>query len=177
MSTHNTLISLNEETLELSADLATEWGWKDDVTFEMKLRDDVTFHDGSKFTADDVVYTFNRMIAEKASNVSTLASVEAVDEYTVRMTMNSPNMDWEMILSDTQSSILSEEACEADPEEGFAIGSGAWKVEDWTQGDYVDGDEQSFTLEKNMLRNTAVAISHKVYLEKFFAIIGNKMNA
>lgn len=47
----------------------------------------------------------------------------------------------------------------------------------FTQGDYVDGDEQSFTLEKNMLRNTAVAISHKVYLEKFFAIIGNKMNA
>lgn len=46
----------------------------------------------------------------------------------------------------------------------------------FAQGDYVDGDEQSFTLEKNMLRNTAVAISHKVYLEKFFGIIGNKVN-
>ena len=46
----------------------------------------------------------------------------------------------------------------------------------FAQGDYVDGSEQEFSLEKNMLRNTAVAISHKVYLEKFFTIIDEKVN-
>ena len=40
----------------------------------------------------------------------------------------------------------------------------------------MDGSEQEFSLEKNMLRNTAVAISHKVYLEKFFTIIDEKVN-
>src|SRR5690606_27646670 len=37
--------------------LATSWTQVDDVTLEMDLRDDITWHDGEAFDADDVVYT------------------------------------------------------------------------------------------------------------------------
>ena len=38
----------------------------DDRTLEFKLRDDVVFHDGTKFSADDVVYTLNWVIDPKS---------------------------------------------------------------------------------------------------------------
>ena len=47
--------------------LATEWKFLDDLTLEMKLRKDVTFHDGGKFTAEDVLFTFQR---GKANSIS-----------------------------------------------------------------------------------------------------------
>jgi len=47
---------------KLVPSLATDWKRTDDRTLEMNLRKDVTWQDGSPFTADDVVYTFNRLI-------------------------------------------------------------------------------------------------------------------
>lgn len=47
---------------KLVPSLATDWKRTDDRTFEMNLRRDVTWQDGSPFTAEDVVYTFNRLI-------------------------------------------------------------------------------------------------------------------
>ena len=41
--------------------LATGYEWIDNVTLEFDLRDDVVFHDGSSFDADDVVYTVNHI--------------------------------------------------------------------------------------------------------------------
>ena len=41
--------------------LATSWTLLDDTTWEVKLRQDVKFHDGSPFTAADVVYNFDRI--------------------------------------------------------------------------------------------------------------------
>mgnify|MGYP001555813065 CR=1 FL=1 len=42
--------------------LAVSWKAIDDLTWEFKLRPDVKFHDGSPFTADDVVFTFERAV-------------------------------------------------------------------------------------------------------------------
>ena len=40
--------------------LATSWKWVDDRTLELKLRQDVKFHDGSDFTAADVAFSIER---------------------------------------------------------------------------------------------------------------------
>ncbi len=45
--------------------LATEWVWEDDTTLTFTLREDVRFHNGNEFTAEDVLYTL-----EKASESS-----------------------------------------------------------------------------------------------------------
>ncbi len=73
--------------------LATEWRATDDMTFEFDLVEGVTFSNGEALTAEDVVFTFERIITEGAVDGQTspragllgpLASVEAVDDHTVR---------------------------------------------------------------------------------------------
>jgi peptide/nickel transport system substrate-binding protein len=69
--------------------LAESWSRIDDTTIEFKLRQDVKFHDGTKMTADDVVYTFGWLIdpASKLryNNLDFVARIEKVDDYTVRI--------------------------------------------------------------------------------------------
>lgn len=79
--------------------LATSWNRLDDVTLDLTLRQDVTFHNGAPFTAEDVVFTFDRImnpgdntdVVEAGSYFSTFTSVEAIDPYTVRITTELPD--------------------------------------------------------------------------------------
>lgn len=78
-------------------ELAEEMNWVDDTTLEVKIREGVTFHNGEDLTAEDVVFTFERIINENAIEypephtsprkglIAPLESVEMVDDYTVRM--------------------------------------------------------------------------------------------
>ena len=77
-------------------ELAEAMNWLDDTTLEVKLRQGVKFHNGQEMTADDVVFTFERIITENAIEypeahtsprkglISPLESVEKVDDYTVK---------------------------------------------------------------------------------------------
>jgi peptide/nickel transport system substrate-binding protein len=73
--------------------LATEWS-TDGKTYTFTLRDDVTFHSGNPLTADDVVFSFNRLLALGQGFASLfegrVESVEAVDPHTVKFTLNEP---------------------------------------------------------------------------------------
>lgn len=79
--------------------LATAWERLSDTELELTLRDDVTFHNGEPFSADDVVFTFERMLnadpesdlQEAKTYFSTFTSVEKVDDYTVKITTAAPD--------------------------------------------------------------------------------------
>lgn len=99
---HNFLHHIYETLLdrddagEAQPRLATEWNLKegDDTVWVFKLREGVTFHDGSPFTADDVVFSIERAKSE-GSNMRQLhvdvESVTAVDDYTVEFQMAGPS--------------------------------------------------------------------------------------
>jgi peptide/nickel transport system substrate-binding protein len=82
--------------------LAESLTWVDDVTLEVTLRQDAQFHDGEAVTADDVVYTFDRIIQENAIDypephtsprkglIAPLTAIEQVDDTTVRMHFSGP---------------------------------------------------------------------------------------
>src|SRR6266446_3890173 len=74
------LISKNwRGNLEAVPGLATEWRRVDDQTVELKLRQDVKFHNGDEMTSDDVVFTFSRerMFGEtEAKSRSTIQAFE-----------------------------------------------------------------------------------------------------
>ncbi|MDE4096508.1 ABC transporter substrate-binding protein [Phaeobacter gallaeciensis] len=79
--------------LTLQPELAESWeAGSDGWTF--KLREGVKFHDGADFTAEDVVFSFERAnheasdYKEQAKNVT---SVEVIDEYTVKLMTDGPN--------------------------------------------------------------------------------------
>ncbi|HEX3970577.1 MAG TPA: ABC transporter substrate-binding protein, partial [Stellaceae bacterium] len=56
---YETLISYDERNHKFVPRLAKAWRQVDDKTFEFDLRDDVKFHNGDHFDADDVVGTIN----------------------------------------------------------------------------------------------------------------------
>ena len=71
--------------------LAVSWKAIDDKTWEIKLREDVTFHDGTPFTAEDVVFSFARIPTLLNSPSSFIYAVkpvvrtEVVDPHTLRL--------------------------------------------------------------------------------------------
>ena len=89
------LVYRNPETFDYEPLLATEWTRIDDLTWEFKLREGVTFHDGSAFDADDVVWTLNTYAdpetgARSQASVSWIDRIEAVDPMTVRVVSKTP---------------------------------------------------------------------------------------
>lgn len=65
----NRLVSLDPETLEPRPELASAWTLADDgLTLTFTLRDDVTFHDGTPFTADDVIGTLETVRREEVAS-------------------------------------------------------------------------------------------------------------
>ena len=85
----DTLIYRDPETFQLKPLLASSWRYADPTTLEFELRPGVSFHDGSAFTADDVVYTVNSILTDKRvavpSNFAFLAGAEKIDDLHVRL--------------------------------------------------------------------------------------------
>ncbi|HSH49993.1 MAG TPA: ABC transporter substrate-binding protein [Halomonas sp.] len=73
------------QDLEFEPRLATEWEQVDDTTMRMTLRQGVTFHSGNPFTAEDVVWTVERLkrSPDFKAIFEPIGSVTAVDEHTV----------------------------------------------------------------------------------------------
>lgn len=71
---------------------------EDRLVYTFTLRDDVTFHNGAVVTANDVVKSFETCAATTvdtalAAALSAVKTVEAVDETTIKLTLNEPNGD------------------------------------------------------------------------------------
>ncbi len=80
----NGLVRLNPDNLLPIPDLATQWSVSpDNLTYTFTLRNDVKFHDGSKFTADDVKFTYELMLNEKV-NSPRRAPLSIIDSITVK---------------------------------------------------------------------------------------------
>ncbi len=72
--------------------LAESWEMEGDEAYTFKLRDDVLWHDGVRFTANDVVFTIDYIKEHPYIWVSSdiIKAAEAVDDYTVRISLNQP---------------------------------------------------------------------------------------
>jgi peptide/nickel transport system substrate-binding protein len=125
--------------------LATEWELVDDTTIVFKLRDDVTFHDGSKMTAEDVVYSL-ALGATSSFSKTVFSSIDpentkALDEYTVELKLLNPYAPLFEALASFRGAILCKAARESmgETEYGRApVGTGPMKFVQWVSGDRID---------------------------------------
>ena len=102
MNLYDGLVRYRDGTLEVEPALASDWQVSDDGTeYTFTLREGVTFHDGTPFDAEAVVFNFERMLNEDhpyadtgpfplAFFFSAVDTVEAVDDTTVKFTLNEP---------------------------------------------------------------------------------------
>ncbi len=82
------------KTLELVPALALKWEQTNPKTWRFYLRPKVTFHDGSPFAADDVVFSIGRVKADgsdMAYSVGTVTEVKKIDVLTVDFVMDKTN--------------------------------------------------------------------------------------
>lgn len=114
-------------------DLATAWqASADAMEWTIDLRPGVTFHDGSSFGPEDVVYTFDRIMDPEidspvASVLQIISGVEVVDEDTVKIVLSSPHADLPLLLLDYRIRMIPEGSGDTIATTG--IGTGAFKLE------------------------------------------------
>ena len=137
----NRLVSFDTADKELKPMLAesykSEEGGK---VWTFVLKQGVLFQNGEELTADDVLFTHERALEKgvvTAGWADGIEKIEALDDYTVKITLYTGNQDYAFQLSDVSASILNREACEADPEMGCAVGTGGWKIKEFVANDYT----------------------------------------
>ncbi|MDN7241652.1 ABC transporter substrate-binding protein [Planococcus sp. N028] len=143
------------EDLAPSPDLAKEWETSEnELEWTFRLRDDVKWHDGEQFTADDVAFTFNEIVlneelgANNTSYFQNLKEVQAVDDYTVKFILESPLAALPAYLSFNTEIIPQHIFKGQDPWELTSfnkekpVGTGAFKLKSYTSG-------QNVVLERN----------------------------
>ena len=140
---YNTLLSRDPNKLDgYLPELATEWGPNEDYTvWTCKLRDDVKFHNGEPFTADDVLFTYEAFMEVPGSTgalkFGEVTEVEVLGDYEVAFHLEKPNVEFEDNLANHGTLIMNREAVEADPELGPRIGTGVWKFDDFKANTYL----------------------------------------
>ncbi len=108
---YNSLCQINDD-LSTRPELAEEYSANGDNTeWTFKLRKGVKFHDGSSFTADDVVYSMSRHYGDKSTSkakplVADVKEWKKVDSHTVKAIMSSPNADLPVILGTPHFKII-----------------------------------------------------------------------
>ena len=146
MQMYETLIARDNETMEYMPQLAESWEYLDDTTIRFHLRDDVYFHDGSHFTANDVKFTFMRgkdctLKAYSFEPFDCDASA-VVDEYTFDLKTKEPFPAAFDYLVGNAMLIVGENAVNsaANVDEygrNPTGGTGPWKFKEWIAGDRV----------------------------------------
>lgn len=129
--------------------LALSWELVEPTIMELKLRQGVTFHNGERMTADDVVFSFNRMFLSSfppyqvraKDRLSNFEKAEKVDDFTVRVHVKRPEPLWETLINIQQLMVIPEDYTKGltgDPEvaedgdfEAFSlapVGTGPYRI-------------------------------------------------
>ncbi|AVX06065.1 oligopeptide-binding protein AppA (plasmid) [Maritalea myrionectae] len=136
----DTLVTI-DEAMQRQPSLAVSWKALDDLTWEIKLREGVKFHDGSDFDSADVISSVERVPnvanspAPFTSSVSMIDTIEAVDALTLRVTTKGPTPGLMQGLGGVYilPSELGNDVASAEFDNGnAAIGTGPYKFVSWT---------------------------------------------
>lgn len=166
--------------------LAEKWTIENPTTYLFSLRKDVKWHDGTPFTAVDVVFSYERMLNPEnrfrnRGLIGDVQKIEAVDSQTVRMTRKEPSAEFLANLASSPAlAILPKHVADrGDDFKKVAIGTGPFKLQAfdsikgaslgknaayWQAGKpYVDGVRLFYGLDRSGLIAAMVAKNSDFY--------------
>lgn len=140
------LVNVYEGLVKLDQDgkivplLAESWDISPDrKTYTFHLRDNVTFTNGKKFTADDVVFSINRVKTDwkvsLKSAMDVVANVEKKDDTTAVVTLTKPSNSWLYKMTTRIGAMFSRDGV-ADLA-NKPVGTGPYKLDSWRRGDAI----------------------------------------
>ncbi|WP_431075550.1 ABC transporter substrate-binding protein [Microbacterium phyllosphaerae] len=130
---YDTLIRLDENN-QLVPMLAVEWGYLDEdkKEFELTLRSDVTFSDGTPLTAEVAAASLQRFKEANgpgASGLATVESIEPVDDEKLRLTLSMPTPSLEYVLTQV-AGMITNPAAAADELASVPSGAGPYVLDE-----------------------------------------------
>ncbi len=144
---YNKLVRHNEN-LEIVPDLAEDIEIPNNVTYIFNLRKGVKFHNGQEMTADDVVFSLNRILDTKTASpgrsyLTTVTKIEKLSAYSVKVTLEAPLASFLEGLASNNCAIVSKAAVEQYGNlQKNVVGTGPFMLKEWTP-------DNSMTLVKN----------------------------
>jgi peptide/nickel transport system substrate-binding protein len=159
LQVYERLVEFSPEGPDLEPGLATEVPSsengmisEDGLTYTFPIRTDVTFHDGSPLTADDVKFSWDRVLemdlpeSNAGLLADTVAETAAVDEQTFEVTLNQPNAAFlNSVVTQSVASVVSQEVVDAnggvtagEPSEFMQtnpVGTGPYRFIEWNRGE------------------------------------------
>lgn len=122
--------------------LAESWEMAPDgLSWVFHLHPGVTFHDGTPMTAEDVVFSFDRAMAEGSLNAQKqlfdgINEVTAIDDTTVEIGLDQPKGDLLFDLAWGDAVIVSPATAEGNATK--PVGTGPFSFSNWVQGDRIE---------------------------------------
>jgi peptide/nickel transport system substrate-binding protein len=124
--------------LSVAPELAESWEISEDgLTYTFKLRTGVTFHNGREMVADDVVYSFKRLVdpavaSPSADDLSSMADVVAQDASTVVLTLKAPDASFLSSIANQSCIIVPREVVEENGDlSQVAVGTGPFTFKEY----------------------------------------------
>ena len=147
-------------SLAVECELCESWTMEGDRTFVFKLRRAVRWQqippvDGRELTAEDILFSYRRQGQSGWPNaplIQGIESMEAVDPYTLRISLTAPDADFLLALADGHTKIVAREAVElnGDLREGPTIGSGPWMLTGTQRGNLHTFERHAGYFEKGL---------------------------
>jgi peptide/nickel transport system substrate-binding protein len=116
---------------------------KDGKKWTIALRQGVSFHDGTPFNADAVVYNWSRLLNPEnkfrgRSSIAPIQLVKKIDEFTVQFDLSHIWLPFPKILTDTRALsiyLMSPKALKEDTQSRAPAGTGPFMFKEWKSGD------------------------------------------
>lgn len=126
------LITMDKD-YKLKPCLAKEWSMSGDTAYIIKLRDDVKWHDGSKFTSKDVKFTIEKLREVDSIysyNVQNITQVDIIDDYTLRITLNAKDnyFEYKLIFPILSNNFYLEQDFQTTEKNNVPMGTGMYKI-------------------------------------------------
>jgi peptide/nickel transport system substrate-binding protein len=147
---YSTLLRFNlDKYPDVMGDLAESWSAAEDLlTYTFKLHRNVTFHDGTPLTAEDVKATYERLrnpptgvVSTRKATFADIAAIETPDAHTVVFKMKSPNAAMIEHFASPWNCVYSAKKLAADPAfpRTNILGSGPFVFVEHVKGSHVSG--------------------------------------